>query len=40
MTRLSILHIEVEADPATHNVGAVRVGGGVIIAGRGDLLLS
>jgi trans-2,3-dihydro-3-hydroxyanthranilate isomerase len=40
MQRPSLLHIEMEVDVATHAVGAVRVGGGVIIAGRGDLLLS
>jgi MFS family permease len=40
MQRPSILHIAVEVDVETHDVRAVRVGGGVIIAARGDLLLS
>lgn len=40
MKRPSILHIEVDVDSATEEITGVRVGGGVVIAGRGEILLS
>ncbi|HXG65838.1 MAG TPA: PhzF family phenazine biosynthesis protein [Blastocatellia bacterium] len=40
MNRPSLLHIEITADPVTRAVERVRVGGGVVIAGRGEILLS
>ena len=40
MKRPSLLHIEVDLDPNTEDVSGVRVGGGVVIAGRGEILLS
>ena len=40
MKRPSLLRIEVSIDPATEEVTGVRVGGGVIITGRGEILLS
>jgi trans-2,3-dihydro-3-hydroxyanthranilate isomerase len=40
MKRPSLLHIEVDVDPSTEDVTAVRVGGGVVIAGRGEMILS
>jgi trans-2,3-dihydro-3-hydroxyanthranilate isomerase len=39
MKRPSLLHIEVETDPTSGNVLGVRVGGGVVIAGRGELFV-
>ncbi len=40
MKRPSLLHIEVETDPATGGIVGVRVGGGVVIAGRGEMFVS
>ena len=40
MHRPSLLHIEVDVDPATQQVAGVRVGGGVVISGRGEIILS
>jgi trans-2,3-dihydro-3-hydroxyanthranilate isomerase len=40
MNRPSILHIEVASDPETRNVRGVRVGGGVVLSGRGEIILS
>jgi trans-2,3-dihydro-3-hydroxyanthranilate isomerase len=40
MHRPSLLHIEVDVDPATHEIAGVRVGGGVVISGRGEIILS
>jgi trans-2,3-dihydro-3-hydroxyanthranilate isomerase len=40
MKRPSLLHIEVDVDPSTEDVAAVRVGGGVVISGRGEIILS
>ncbi|HKP84559.1 MAG TPA: PhzF family phenazine biosynthesis protein [Blastocatellia bacterium] len=40
MNRPSLLNIEISIDPATNDVTVVRVGGGVVIAGRGEILLS
>ena len=40
MKRPSLLQIEVDVDPTTEEVAAVRVGGGVVISGRGEILLS
>jgi len=40
MNRPSRLHIEVSADPQTKEITGVRVGGGVVIAGRGQIILS
>jgi trans-2,3-dihydro-3-hydroxyanthranilate isomerase len=40
MNRPSFLRIEVSVDAATEEVTGVRVGGGVIITGRGEILLS
>ena len=40
MKRPSLLHIEVETDPANGEVVGVRVGGGVVIAGRGEMFVS
>jgi trans-2,3-dihydro-3-hydroxyanthranilate isomerase len=40
MKRPSLLHIEVDVDPSAEDVTAVRVGGGVVISGRGEILLS
>jgi trans-2,3-dihydro-3-hydroxyanthranilate isomerase len=40
MKRPSLLHIEVDVDPSTGEVTGVRVGGGVVISGRGEILLS
>jgi trans-2,3-dihydro-3-hydroxyanthranilate isomerase len=39
MKRPSLLHIEVETDAASGNVLGVRVGGGVVIAGRGEMFV-
>ncbi len=39
MKRPSLLHIEVDVDPQTDEVAAVRVGGSVVIAGRGEIFL-
>jgi trans-2,3-dihydro-3-hydroxyanthranilate isomerase len=38
--RPSMLHIEIDVDPNGEEVAGVRVGGGVVIAGRGEMLLS
>jgi trans-2,3-dihydro-3-hydroxyanthranilate isomerase len=40
MKRPSLLHIEVETDPTSGKVLGVRVGGGVVIAGRGEMFVS
>lgn len=40
MNRPSHLHIDVDVSPSTEEVTAVRVGGGVVIAGRGEIILS
>jgi len=40
MNRPSILHIEVASDPETRDVRGVRVGGGVVLSGRGEIILS
>ena len=40
MHRPSLLHIEVDVDPTSHEVAGVRVGGGVVISGRGEIMLS
>jgi trans-2,3-dihydro-3-hydroxyanthranilate isomerase len=40
MKRPSLLHIEVETDAANGKVLGVRVGGGVVIAGRGEMFVS
>ncbi|MFL6213350.1 MAG: PhzF family phenazine biosynthesis protein [Blastocatellia bacterium] len=40
MHRPSLLHIEVDVDPSTNEVAGVRVGGGVVISGRGEIFLS
>lgn len=40
MNRPSILNIEVTTDPDTRAVTRVRVGGGVVISGRGEILLA
>ncbi|MFY9608166.1 MAG: PhzF family phenazine biosynthesis protein [Blastocatellia bacterium] len=40
MKRPSLLHIEVETDPANGGVVGVRVGGGVVIAGHGEMFVS
>jgi predicted PhzF superfamily epimerase YddE/YHI9 len=40
MNRPSHLHIDVDVNPSTEDITAVRVGGGVVIAGRGEMLLS
>jgi trans-2,3-dihydro-3-hydroxyanthranilate isomerase len=40
MMRPSKLHIEVSADPHTKEITSVRVGGGVVVAGRGQIILS
>jgi trans-2,3-dihydro-3-hydroxyanthranilate isomerase len=40
MKRPSLLHIEVETDTDTKEVTAIRVGGGVVITGRGEIILS
>jgi trans-2,3-dihydro-3-hydroxyanthranilate isomerase len=39
MKRPSILHIEVDADTASGEVTGVRVGGDVVIAGRGEIFV-
>ena len=39
MHRPSLLHIEVDVDPTNHEVKGVRVGGGVVISGRGEIFL-
>jgi trans-2,3-dihydro-3-hydroxyanthranilate isomerase len=39
MHRPSLLHIEVDVDLSTNEVAGVRVGGGVVISGRGELFL-
>jgi len=39
MHRPSLLHIEVDVNPANHEVTGVRVGGGVVISGRGEIFL-
>jgi trans-2,3-dihydro-3-hydroxyanthranilate isomerase len=40
MNRPSILHIEIASDPQTRDVQGVRVGGGVVLSGRGEIILS
>ncbi len=40
MKRPSILHIEVKMDPNSKDITGIRVGGGVVISGRGEILLS
>ena len=40
MNRPSLLHLEVKVDTATNEIKGVRVGGGVVIAGRGEIILS
>jgi trans-2,3-dihydro-3-hydroxyanthranilate isomerase len=40
MKRPSLLHVEVDVDPRTREVAGVRVGGGVVIAGRGEIYVS
>jgi trans-2,3-dihydro-3-hydroxyanthranilate isomerase len=40
MKRPSLLHIDIETDGKTREVIAVRVGGGVVITGRGEIFLS
>lgn len=40
MNRPSLLHLEVKVDEATNDVTGVRVGGGVVITGRGEIILS
>ena len=40
MHRPSLLYIEVDVDPTNHEVKAVRVGGGVVISGRGEIFLN
>jgi trans-2,3-dihydro-3-hydroxyanthranilate isomerase len=40
MKRPSLLHIEVQTDPATGEVTGVRVGGGVVITARGEMFVS
>lgn len=40
MKRPSLLHIEVKTNPADGEVVGVRVGGGVVIAGRGEMFVS
>jgi len=39
MKRPSLLYIDVDVDSATSEVTAVRVGGGVVIAGRGEIFV-
>jgi trans-2,3-dihydro-3-hydroxyanthranilate isomerase len=39
MHRPSNLHIEVDVEMKTHTITGVRVGGGVVITGRGEILL-
>ena len=39
MKRPSLLYIDIDTDPATTEVTAVRVGGGVVIAGRGEIFI-
>jgi len=39
MNRPSLLHIEVAVDLETNHINRVRVGGGVVIAGRGEMLV-
>lgn len=40
MNRPSLLHIEIDVEMDSGNVTAVRVGGGVVIAGKGEIILS
>lgn len=40
MKRPSLLHIEVQTDPEKGEVTGIRVGGGVVIAGRGEMFVS
>ncbi len=40
MRRPSILNIEIDVDTSTNEVTGVRVGGGVVISGRGELFIS
>jgi trans-2,3-dihydro-3-hydroxyanthranilate isomerase len=40
MHRPSILNIEIDVDPSANEVTGVRVGGGVVISGRGELFIS
>ena len=40
MKRPSLLYIDVDVDGATSEITAVRVGGGVVISGRGEILIS
>jgi trans-2,3-dihydro-3-hydroxyanthranilate isomerase len=40
MKRPSMLHVEVDVNPGAGEVTGVRVGGGVVISGRGEILLS
>jgi predicted PhzF superfamily epimerase YddE/YHI9 len=37
MKRPSTLNIDLEAEPGTRRATRVRVGGGVVIAGRGEI---
>lgn len=39
MKRPSLLHIDVKVDPQTNDVAGVRVGGGVVISGRGEIIV-
>jgi trans-2,3-dihydro-3-hydroxyanthranilate isomerase len=39
MKRPSLLYIDVETDSATKDIAAVRVGGGVVISGRGEIFV-
>lgn len=39
MKRPSLLHIEVDSDPETKQISAVRVGGSVVISGEGTIFL-
>jgi trans-2,3-dihydro-3-hydroxyanthranilate isomerase len=40
MKRPSLLYIDVDVDPPTRRITAVRVGGGVVIAGRGEMFVA
>jgi len=39
MKRPSLLYIDVDVDPVSSDVTAVRVGGGVVISGRGEIFV-
>jgi trans-2,3-dihydro-3-hydroxyanthranilate isomerase len=39
MKRPSLLYIDVDVESPTGNVSGVRVGGGVVIAGRGEIFV-